>query len=213
MQIYAGGEAMSMTHNTAQDKQGDQGRQNTEAAKANLNRTAEQAARASAAARDGINTIANLHEQAAETSKRLLQDGVASAAKQAQAAADRFTRTLGFSGEDSERLVRQSKQNMEAVARCGTVLTQALQDASRGWFEMAQRQWQHNLDGLTKLARSTSVQEFTAVQSDLVREGLQQIVQDSRAITETSLRAVDEAGKAFPGVAQQSSSQGARNAA
>ena len=45
MQIYAGGEAMSMTHNTAQDKQGDQGRQNTEAAKANLNRTAEQAAR------------------------------------------------------------------------------------------------------------------------------------------------------------------------
>jgi hypothetical protein len=78
---------------------------------------------------------------------------------------------------------------------------------------VAQRQWQHNIDGLTKLARSTSVQEFTAVQSDLVREGIQQLVQDSRTITETSLRAVDEASRAFPGAAQPSPAQGARNAA
>jgi hypothetical protein len=102
---------------------------------------------------------------------------------------------------------------MEAVTRCGTVLTQALQDASRNWFELAQRQWQRNLDGMNKLARSQSLQEFTAMQSDLVRDGLQNVVQDSRAIAEGSLRAVDEASKAFAGVAQQSPSQGARNAA
>jgi hypothetical protein len=66
---------------------------------------------------------------------------------------------------------------------------------------------------MNKLARSQSLQEFTALQSDLVREGLQNIVQDSRSIAETSLRAVDEASKAFPGVAQQSPTQGARNAA
>ena len=66
---------------------------------------------------------------------------------------------------------------------------------------------------MNKLARSQSLQDFTAVQRDLVREGLQNIVQDSRAIAETSLRAVDEASKAFPGAAQQSSSQGSRNAA
>jgi len=165
------------------------------------------------AAREGLNTVTDLQAQAAETGKKLVQDGIETASKQAREASDRLARTLGFSGEDSERLARQSKQNMEAVARCGTVLGQALQDASRGWFELAQKQWQRNLDGLTKLARSTSVQEFTAVQSDLIREGMQQIVQDGRRITETSLRAVDEASKAFPGVAQQNSPQGTRNAA
>jgi hypothetical protein len=202
-----------MNQNNAQDKQNDQTREFADAAKANLNRSAEQASRATRAAREGLNTVTDLQSKAAETGKKLLQDGIETAAKQAREASDRFALTLGFSGQDSERLARQSKQNMEAVTRCGTVLTQALQDASRNWFELAQKQWQRNLDGMNKLARSQSLQEFTAVQSDLVREGLQNIVQDSRAIAETSLRAVDEASKAFPGVAQQSSSQGSRNAA
>ena len=100
---------------------------------------------------------------------------------------------------------RQSQQNFEAVTRCGTVLTQAVQDASRDWFELGQKQWQRNLDGLNKLTRATSLQEFTAIQSELIREGLQHMVQDSKAIAEGSVRAVEEASKAFSGVAQQSS--------
>jgi len=195
---------MAFDQNTAQTKQNQQGAKFADAAKANLEKGAEQATQA---ARDGLNTVKDMHAQAAETGKKLLQDGIETASKQAREVSDRLTRTLGFSGQDSERLARQSKQNMEAVTRCGTVLTQALQDASRNWFELAQKQWQGNLDGLNTLARSQSLQEFTAVQSELVREGLQNMVQDSRAIAETSLRAVDEASKAFPNASQSSPSQ------
>ncbi|UHC19885.1 phasin family protein (plasmid) [Methylobacterium currus] len=77
-----------------------------------------------------------------------------------------------------------------------------MQDASRNWFELGQKQWQRNLDGLTRLTRASSVQEFTAIQSELLREGLQHMVQDSRVIAEGSVRAIEEAGKAFSGVAQ-----------
>lgn len=198
---------MAFDQNTAQTKQNQQGAKFADAAKANLNQGAEQAARATQAARDGLHTVTDMHAQAAETGKKLLQDGIETASKQAREVSDRLTRTLGFSGQDSERLARQSKQNMEAVTRCGTVLNQALQDASRNWFELTQKQWQRNLDGLNKLARSQSLQEFTAVQSELVREGLQNMVQDSRAIAETSLRAVDEASKVFPSANQSSPSQ------
>ena len=203
---------MAFDQNTAQTKQNQQGAKFADAAKANLEKGAEQATQA---ARDGLNTVKDMHAQAAETGKKLLQDGIETASKQAREVSDRLTRTLGFSGQDSERLARQSKQNMEAVTRCGTVLTQALQDASRNWFELAQKQWQRNLDGMNKLTRSTSVQEFATIQSNLVREGLQQLFQDSRAIAETSLRAVEEASKAFPTVPQQSTPQTheARNAA
>jgi hypothetical protein len=196
-------EHMAFNQNNTQAKQTEQGAKIADAAKASFNQGAEQA---SNAARDGLNTVTELHAQATETGKKMLQDGVETAAKHAREATDRITRTLGFSGQDSERLARQSKQNMEAVTRCGTVLTQAFQDASRNWFELAQKQWQRNLDGMNKLARSKSVQEFTSIQSELVREGLQQMVQDSRGIAETSLRAVEDASKAFPGVAQQSPS-------
>ena len=194
---------MAFDQNNSQDKQTDQNARNAEAA--NINRTAEQGKQFADAAREGLTTITDLREQATENTKQFVQKSVETASQQAREAADRFTKTLGFSGEDSERLARQSKQNLEAVARCGMVLTQAFQDVSRGWFGLARKQFQHNLAGLNQLTRAKSLQEFTAIQSELVREGLQQMVQDSKAITEISVRAVEEAGKTFSGVAQQSS--------
>lgn len=188
---------MAFDQNNAQAKQREQNEKVADTAKANLNNATEQNTQFVDAARDGVNKITDLHEQATESTKQIVQRSVETASQQAREASERFTRTLGFTGEDSERLARQSKQNMEAVARCGTVLTQAFQDASRSWFGLAQSQWRRNLDGLNKLTRAKSVQEFAAIQSELARESLQHIVQDSRAITETSARAVEEASKAF----------------
>ncbi len=173
-----------------------------------INKSAELGSKATEVAREGISKAADLQQQAAENTKQIVQDGVESASHHAREASERLTRTLGFSGEGSERLANQSKRNTEAVTRCGTVLGQAFQDASRGWFDLGQKQWQRNLDGLNKLARSQSVQEFTAVQSELMRDGLQHMIQDSRTIAETSLRAIDEAGKTFSGVAQPGATQG-----
>src|SRR3954452_7291843 len=195
---------MAVNQKATQDIKDERGNNVADAAKANLNKATEQGTRFVDAARDGINKIVDLREQATENTKQVVQKSVETASQQAREAADRFTRTLGFSGQDSERLARQSKQNMEAVTRCGTVLTQAFQDASRSWFGLAQKQWQRNLEGFTKLTHAKSVQEFTAIQSDLVREGLQHMVQDSKAITETSARAVEESSKTFSAVTQQS---------
>ena len=195
---------MAVDQNTNHNKQNDQNARNAEAAKANIDRTAEQGKQFADAARDGVNKLVDLREQATETTKRVMQKGVETASDHAREAADRFTRTLGFSGDNSEHLALRSKQNMEAVARCGTVLTQAFQDVSRSWFGLAQKQFQHNLDGMNKLVRAKSLQEFTAIQSELVREGLQNMVQDSKAITETSTRAVEEASKTFSSVGPQS---------
>src|ERR1700712_4086981 len=195
---------MAVNQNAPQDIKDERGNNVADSAKAHLNKATEQGTRFVDAARDGLNKIVDLREQATENTKQVVQKSVETASQQAREASERFTRTLGFSGEESERLARQSKQNMEAVTRCGTVLTQAFQDASRSWFGLAQKQWQRNLEGFTKLTHAKSVQEFTAIQSDLVREGLQHMVQDSKAITETSTRAVEEASKTFSSVGPQS---------
>ncbi|GJD59740.1 phasin family protein [Methylobacterium dankookense] len=196
---------MTFNQNAAQNKHNNQSDKASDALKTNIDNSAEQGAQFADAAREGGNKIVDLNERAAENTKRIVQRGVETASNQAREAADRFSRTLGYTGEGSDRLARQSKQNMEAVVRCGTVLTQAFQDTSRIWLELSQKQWQRNLDGLNKLARATSVQEFSAIQSELVREGLQSMVQDGKAITETSARAIEEASKTFSGIAQQGS--------
>ncbi|MER2249029.1 phasin family protein [Methylorubrum podarium] len=193
---------MTVNPNSNQTKHAEQSDKATDTAKANIDRTAEKGKQFAEATRDGVNRMTDLREQTSENAKQIVQRSVETASQQAREATEHFNKTLGFTGEDSELLARQSKQNMEAVTRCGTVLTQAFQDASRHWFELGQRQWQRNLDGVNKLTRAQSVQEFATIQSELARESLQHIVQDSRVISETSARAVEEAGKAFASVAQ-----------
>jgi hypothetical protein len=90
---------------------------------------------------------------------------------------------------------------VEAITKFGTVLTQACQDTSREWYGLAQKQLQRNLEGLSKLAHCRSVQDFAAVQSGLIRESLQHMVEDTGLIAEISLKAVNEARKAVAGTA------------
>lgn len=168
-------------------------------------KTTDQSAKAAYEAREGVSKIVDLNERAAQSTQQLMQEGLETASNQARDVGDQLSRAFGYTGEDSERLAQQSKQNMEAVAHCGTVFTQAFQDASRIWLDLGQKQWQRNLDGLNKLARTKSVQEFSAIQSELVREGLQSMIQDGKAITETSARAVEEASKTFSSITQQGS--------
>src|SRR5205085_7488585 len=91
----------------------------------------EQAHRNTEAARAGVEKLVNFRQRATEDAWKSMESGVDAAAQEVQNASDQFTRALGFSGEEGERLARQSRQNAEAITTFGTVLTQALQDTSR----------------------------------------------------------------------------------
>jgi len=168
----------------------------------------EQARKNDDAARARVEMLADFRQRATEDVWKSMKSRVDAASQGSQNASDQFARTLGFSGEEGERLARQSGQDAEAITKFGTVLTQAYQDTSRDWYGLAQRQLQRNLEGLSKLAHCRSVQEFATVQSGLIRESLQHMVEDSRSIAEISLRAVNDASKALAGPAQGNAAQG-----
>ena len=184
---------MATAQSNAQDKA-------TETAKANIDRTAEQGAQLAEAAQNGVDKLTELRDQTAENTRQIVQSTFEAASLQAREAGERFTRNFGYGSADSQRLADQSKQNLEAIARCGTVLTQAFQDVSRDWLELGQRQWQRNLDGISRLSRSRSAHEFAVIQGEIVRENLQSFVQEGRGIAERSLRAADDAGKTFASI-------------
>jgi len=165
-------------------------------------------------ARAGVENLAKFRQWATEDALRTeealesVRNGADAAALGLQSVFDQFARTLGFSGEEDEQRAQQSVQNVEAITKCGTVLTQALQDTSREWYGLAQKQLQRNLEGLSRLAHCRSVQEFAATQSGLVRESLEHMVEDSRLIVEISLKAVNDASTAVAGTAQERTAQG-----
>src|SRR4051795_5307997 len=163
----------------------------------------EQAYKNAEAARARVEMLADFRQRATEDVWKSMESRVDAPSQRFQNAFKQFARALGYSGEEGERLARQSGQDVEAIAKFGTVLTQACQDSSREWYGLAQRQLQRNLEGLSRLAHCRSVQDFAVTQSGLVRESLQAMVENSRVIAEISLKAVNDASKAVAGTAYE----------
>src|SRR5215213_622166 len=82
-------------------------------------------------------------------------------------------------------------------------MARGLQEVSQELLGLAQERLSKNVDGLNRLAGCRSMQEFVSVQSDLVRDNLQQVVRDNlqqvietnRRVAEVSLRIADEAAR------------------
>ena len=92
-------------------------------------------------------------------------------------------------------LTEEAAHNMRAVAESSTVLTRGLQEVSREVVTRSQQRLQRNLDGLQALARCRSMTDFVEVQSSLLRDNLEQTLENSRRLAELTLQMTDEATK------------------
>src|SRR3954452_1790326 len=152
------------------------------------------------AARVGEQTAragADMARRDTETARDAFQAGLNTANETFQRMSDQFTKVLGFNGPQSEELARRSSQNLQAVSQASSVLARGAQEVSREVFGLVQDRLQKNIDAVNRIAGTRSVQDFVAVQSDLVRDGLQQVIDTNKRIAEVSLRTADEAARAI----------------
>jgi len=150
----------------------------------------------------GKEKVTHLRNQTAEAAREAVQAGLDATSNGLEQAADAFDRALGFSGDEGKRLAQRSTANIEAVTRCGRVLSEAAQDLSREWVGIAQRQVTQNLESMSTLASCRSVQDFATVQSDLLRARFAQMVEDARHLAERSIKAAHEANNAIRNAGQ-----------
>jgi phasin family protein len=166
------------------------------------------------AARVGEQTAragADVFRRSTEATRDSLQQGLNTATQSFQRVSDQFTKVLGFSGPQAEELARRSSENFQAVSQASTVLARGAQEVSQEVFGLVQDRLQKNIDAVNRLAGTRSVQDFVATQSDLVRDGLQQVIDTNKRIAEVSLRTADEAARAIQ-QAQGTANQGRRAA-
>ena len=92
-------------------------------------------------------------------------------------------------------LTERASEGLKTVTQSNTVLVRGFQDVSREWFELSQKRLQTNLEGLNALARCRTVNDFVAVQSSLIRDNLEQTVDNSRRMAELTMQLADEAAR------------------
>jgi phasin family protein len=178
---------------------------NNDQNKAEQNKAADEAAHtartvADEAARVGEQTArtgADVFRRGTETARDSLQQGLNTATQSFQRINDQFTQALGFNGPQAEELTRRSSQNLQAVSQASSVLMKGAQDISQEVFGLVQDRVQKNIEAVSRIAGTRSVQDFVAVQSELVRDGLQQVIDTNKRIAEVSLRTADEASRAI----------------
>lgn len=109
-------------------------------------------------------------------------------------------------------LTEEASHNLRTAVQAGTTLAHGLQDISREAFALSQRRWQRNLEGLNALARCRSMQDLIAVQSSLIRDNLEQSVENSRRMAELTLQMADEASRTVTVQAEKTTVQMERTA-
>src|SRR5829696_6315409 len=152
------------------------------------------------AARVGEQTAragADVFRRGTETARDNLQSGLNTANLSFERINDQFTQALGFNGPQAEELARRSSQNLQAVSQASSVLARGFQEVSHEVLGLVQDRMTKNVDAVNRLAGTRSVQDFVAVQSDLVRDGLQQVIDTNKRIAELSVRIADEAARSI----------------
>jgi hypothetical protein len=120
------------------------------------------------------------------------QDTVLAGVETFKQVTDQVSRTFGFTGQ-SKDITRRAAQNFEAVTEAGSVLVRGFQDVSREWVELAQQRLQKNTERLARLAQCRNLQDFAAAQTELARENLHEMIDNTRRIAQRSMEVASEA--------------------
>jgi phasin family protein len=155
-------------------------------------RAARTAAEASASAtRAGADMVA----RNTEVVEQAWQSGSEMASQLTERSMDQFARAFGISGEGAQQATQQSARNLESIVQSGTILAGGIQNISREWLAFMQKRMQQNLRRVDALASSRTPQELLAVQSELVRDHLEDFVQSARRVAELSVQMAEEAAR------------------
>jgi phasin family protein len=136
---------------------------------------------------------AEMMQRNTETVQHAWETGGKMATQICERSFERFARAFGLSGEGAQQATEQSSRNLESIVQSGTILADGMQSISRELLDFARKRVEQNLHRVDALASCRTPQEMMAVQSDLVRDNLEDLVQSTRRIAEISMQMADEA--------------------
>lgn len=100
-----------------------------------------------------------------------------------------------FGGSEGETRGLQSQQSVRTKSQSGSVLEDGLQEVSRELIERSQKRLQRNIEGLNALLRCQSMADFMAIQNTLLRDNIEQSVENSCRLAELAVQITNDTAR------------------
>lgn len=168
-----------------------------EAGHASTRRAAEQTTRTartiSEAAERTARTSAEAIRRNAENLSENWRSSSETAGRMAERSMDQFTKMLGLSGETARQTMQRSSGNLQALIESTTIIAGGLQNVSGEWMRFAQTRFEDNLDRFDELMACRTVYDCLALQTEIVRDNFEALLQSMRRASELSSQVADDA--------------------
>ncbi len=151
-------------------------------------KTGEPVEQAFAAGQETLETVFKAGAEAAsEGVEKAISMSQEHAAAAINAGADAFK---GY-----EDVVSYGKDNVDAVMKSNAIFVKGVQDINKALFGLAQASLEESLTATQKILGCKTAKEAMAAQAALARVGYDKAVQDSRKITDLSVKLAEEASQ------------------
>lgn len=154
--------------------------------------------------------LADTGAEATQRGAETLRNLTGTAAQAAEQTTERFNRMLGFSPEAQGEVAQQARENMDVMVQCGSVLMDGMQSVWKEWLGLAQEAMARNMDGVNAMMRSRSVQDFYTAQSEMLKDGMELLLNRSATVSQISAKAANDAVRRLNARAEEGARQSRR---
>jgi len=174
-------------------------RETNETSHASTRRAAEQTAHTTRAMSEATERTARAGVEAvrrnAESMNSHWRNNSEAASRIAERSMDQFSKMFGLSGDTARETMQRSSGNLQAMIESTTIVAGGLQNVSGEWMRFAQSRFEDNLDRFDELMGCRTVQECLALQTEIVRDNLEALLQSVRRASELSTQLADDAAQ------------------
>src|SRR5262249_1275357 len=129
-----------------------------------------------------------------EQMRQTFEIGSDTAARMAERAFGQFARVFGVvTGNGAQQATQQSARNVEVIMHSNAIIADGVQTIASEWMPCVQKRAERNMETFEALTSCRSMQDCIAVQTDLVRDNLEDLLQTAKRVAEVSTRMADEA--------------------
>jgi hypothetical protein len=142
-------------------------------------------------------------QELVQTEQETVQERVSTASEAASLSISRSIELVSRPTRETPNLMNQDSERLQAVVRSNRILIRGAGTIALEWLALHQDRLLRNLDGMNDLLQCRSVPDIVSVQSTLIRENVERMIESSRNLAQLTVQVTQQATRTITAPAER----------